>query len=207
MKSNTEIQAFIFDLGKVIVDWDPRYLLHEIAPDEERLKFLVEEVLDLNWFRAVDAGYSLSKAIAERSEIYPDYADAMQIYVDRWPETIRGFFDGTLDIVRKLHAAGFPLYILSNWADETWVRVEEDMTFLKYFQDRIISGQVGVAKPDAAIFDMARDRFQVEPKTTLFIDDGQKNVDAAIAAGFQAILFETPEKLVFELRSFGVALP
>ena len=102
---------------------------------------------------------SLSKAIAERSEIYPDYADAMQMYVDRWPETIRGFFDGTLDIIRKLHAAGFPLYIVSNWADETWVRVEEDMTFLKYFQDRIISGQVGVAKPDAAIFDMARDRF------------------------------------------------
>ena len=182
-------------------------MLHEIAPDEERLKFLVEEVLDLNWFRAVDAGYSLSKAIAERSEIYPDYADAMQMYVDRWPETIRGFFDGTLDIIRKLHAAGFPLYIVSNWADETWVRVEEDMTFLKYFQDRIISGQVGVAKPDAAIFDMARDRFQVEPKTTLFIDDGQKNVDAAIAAGFQAVLFETPEKLAFDLRSFGIALP
>ena len=81
------------------------------------------------------------------------------------------------------------------------------MTFLKYFEDLIISGQVGVAKPDAAIFDMARDRIQVEPKTTLFIDDGQKNVDAAIAAGFQAILFETPEKLVFDLRSFGVALP
>ena len=204
MTSNTEIQAFIFDLGKVIVDWDPRYLLHEIAPDEERLKFLVEEVLDLNWFRAVDAGYSLSKAIAERSEIYPDYADAMHMYVDRWPETIRGFFDGTLDIIRKLHAAGFPLYIVSNWADETWVRVEEDMTFLKYFQDCIISGQVGVANPTRQ-FSMARDRFQVEPKTTLFIDDAKKR--RCRHRRLQAILFETPEKLVFDLRSSGVALP
>ena len=174
MTSNTKIQAFIFDLGKVIVDWDPRYLLHDIAPDEKRLKFLVEEVLDLNWFRAVDAGYSLSMAIAERSEIYPTMPMPCTCTSTVGRRRYAGSFDGTLDIVRKLHAAGFPLYILSNWADETWVRVEEDMTFLKYFQDRIISGQVGVLKPDAAIFDMARDRFQVEPKTTLFIDDGQK---------------------------------
>ena len=203
---NTNIHAFIFDLGKVIVDWDPRYLLHEIAPEEERLKFLVEEVLDLDWFRSVDAGYPLSKAISDRSEIYPEYANAMQMYVDRWPETIRGYFEGTLDIVRQLHAAKFPLFILSNWAEDTWVRVEKEMTFLGYFQDRIISGQVGIAKPDRAIFEMAQERFQVDPKTTLFIDDAQKNVDAAIAADFEAILFETPEKLASDIRSFGIAL-
>ena len=203
---NTNIHAFIFDLGKVIVDWDPRYLLHEIAPEEERLKFLVEEVLDLDWFRSVDAGYPLSKAISDRSEIYPEYANAMQMYVDRWPETIRGYFEGTLDIVRQLHAAKFPLFILSNWAEDTWVRVEKEMTFLGYFQDRIISGQVGIAKPDRAIFEMAHERFQVDPKTTLFIDDAQKNVDAAIAADFEAILFETPEKLASDIRSFGIAL-
>ena len=203
---NTNIHSFIFDLGKVIVDWDPRYLLHEIAPEEERLKFLVEEVLDLDWFRCVDAGYPLSKAISDRSEIYPEYANAMQMYVDRWPETIRGYFEGTLDIVRQLHAAKFPLFILSNWAEDTWVRVEKEMTFLGYFQDRIISGQVGIAKPDRAIFEMAQERFQVDPKTTLFIDDAQKNVDAAIAADFEAILFETPEKLASDIRSFGIAL-
>ena len=203
---NTNIHAFIFDLGKVIVDWDPRYLLHEIAPEEERLKFLVEEVLDLDWFRSVDAGYPLSKAISDRSEIYPEYANAMQMYVDRWPETIRGYFEGTLDIVRQLHAAKFPLFILSNWAEDTWVRVEKEMTFLGYFQDRIISGQVGIAKPDRAIFKMAQERFQIDPKTTLFIDDAQENIDTAIAADFEAVLFETPEKLASDIRSFGIAL-
>ena len=90
MQKTPSLNAFIFDLGKVIVDWNPGYLLHEITADEAELKFLVEEVLDLEWFRAVDAGYPLSKAIAERSEIYPEYATAMQLYVDRWPETIRG---------------------------------------------------------------------------------------------------------------------
>ena len=124
MQETPPLNAFIFDLGKVIVDWNPGYLLHEIAPDDEQLKFLVEEVLDLEWFRAVDAGYPLSKAIEERSKIYPEYADAMQLYVDRWPETIRGFFEGTLEIVRELHASGVPLFVLSNWAGETWARVD-----------------------------------------------------------------------------------
>ena len=206
MTCNTNIHAFIFDLGKVIVDWDPRYLLHEIAPEEERLNFLVEEVLDLDWFRSVDAGYPLSKAISERSEIYPEYADAMQMYVDRWPETIRGYHEGTLDIVRQLYVAKFPLFILSNWAKDTWILVEKDMEFLSYFRDRIISGQVGVAKPEKAIFEMAQKRFQVDPKTTLFIDDNQKNIDAAIAAGFESVLFETPEKLASDIRSFGIVL-
>ena len=92
------------------------------------------------------------------------------------------------------------------WAKDTWILVEKDMEFLSYFRDRIISGQVGVAKPEKAIFELAQKRFQVDPKTTLFIDDGQKNIDAAIAAGFEAVLFETPEKLASDLRSFGIVL-
>jgi 2-haloacid dehalogenase len=204
MQKSPPLNAFIFDLGKVIVDWNPGYLLHEIVQDEAQLKFLVDEVLDLEWFRSVDAGYPLSKAIAERSKVYPEYADAMQLYVDRWPETIRGFFEGTLEIVRELHASGTPLYVLSNWAGETWARVEQDFAFLEFFDDVIISSHVGMAKPNDAIFKMARDQFNVDPAATLFIDDGLKNVDAAKGVGFQAVLFETPEKLRQDLIGLGV---
>jgi 2-haloacid dehalogenase len=204
MQKSPPLNAFIFDLGKVIVDWNPGYLLHEIVQDEAQLKFLVDEVLDLEWFRSVDAGYPLSKAIAERSKVYPEYADAMQLYVDRWPETIRGFFEGTLEIVRELHASGTPLYVLSNWAGETWARVEQNFAFLEFFDDVIISGHVGMAKPNDAIFKMARDQFNVDPAATLFIDDGLKNVDAAKGVGFQAVLFETPEKLRQDLIGLGV---
>jgi 2-haloacid dehalogenase len=204
MQKSPPLNAFIFDLGKVIVDWNPGYLLHEIVQDEAQLKFLVDEVLDLEWFRSVDAGYPLSKAIAERSKVYPEYADAMQLYVDRWPETIRGFFEGTLEIVRELHASGTPLYVLSNWAGETWARVEQDFAFLEFFDDVIISGHVGMAKPNDAIFKMARDQFNVDPAATLFIDDGLKNVNAAKGVGFQAVLFETPEKLRQDLIGLGV---
>jgi 2-haloacid dehalogenase len=128
----------------------------------------------------------------------------MQLYVDRWPETIRGFFEGTLEIVRELHASGTPLYVLSNWAGETWARVEQDFAFLEFFDDVIISGHVGMAKPNDAIFKMARDQFNVDPAATLFIDDGLKNVDAAKGVGFQAVLFETPEKLRQDLIGLGV---
>lgn len=204
MTDQNPLDAFIFDLGKVIVDWNPRYLLHEIVPDEDRLEVLVEEVLDLEWFRAIDAGYPLSKAIAERSAMYPDFADEMNVYVERWPETIRGLYEGTLDIVRELRRCDFPLYVLSNWARETWAMVEQDFAFLELFDDIIISGHVGVAKPDRAIFEMAEQRFNVNPATTLFIDDGPHNVAAAQTAGFQALVFTTPERLRQDLQPFNV---
>ena len=204
MKDEHQINAFIFDLGKVIVDWDPRYLLQEIAPDKDRLEYLVEVVLDLEWFSKVDSGYPLSKAIEERSQIYPGYAMEMQTYVDRWPETIRGLFEKTLDIVRELHTAGFPLYVLSNWADETWARVESGFDFLQYFDDIIISGHVGMAKPDKAIFELAREQFDVIPDSTLFIDDVPKNVEAAKAIGFQTVIFASPEGLRRDLAELNV---
>ena len=196
--------AVIFDLGKVIVDWDPQYLLTKIEPDPERLKFLSEVVLDLEWFREVDGGYPLSKAVAERSMIYPDYADQMQLYLTRWPETIGGLIEGTLDIVRELYNEGYSLYIVSNWANETWELVEDNFEFLSYFKDVIISGKVGVAKPDTAIFKMACDRFNVQPKTTIFIDDLPKNIEAAKALGFQAILFESPKTLRRDLAAINI---
>ena len=206
MPNNASVDAFIFDLGKVIVDWNPRYLLHQIIPNQEQLDFLIETVLDLDWLQIVDAGYPLSKAIAERSEIYPKHAEALQIYIERWPETIHGFFEGTLDIVRKLHADQRSLYILSNWAKETWDRVESDFTFLRYFDDKIISGHVGIAKPDPAIFKLAQAQFQVDPGTTLFIDDNEKNIIAARDLGFKVLLFKTPEKLASDLVDVGINL-
>ena len=196
---STQISAVIFDLGKVIVDWDPNYLLKRYVHDEKRRKFLVEVVLNLEWFRIVDGGYPFSKAIEERSKIYPEYANEMQLYIERWPETIRGTFEGTLEIVQELYKANYPLYVLSNWAEETWALVEHSFKFLRYFNDIIISGKVKIAKPDTAIFELARDRFGILPKQSLFIDDNAANVLAAKAVGFQALIFESPEGLKQEL--------
>jgi len=204
MRDANQINAFIFDLGKVIVDWDPSYLLSEITSDEKRLKFLVEVVLDLEWFREVDGGYPLSQAIEERTQMYPEYAIEMQTYVDRWPETIRGVSEDTLDIVRELRAAGFPLYVLSNWASETWARVKDSFDFLEYFDDVIISGHVGMAKPDAAIFELARERFGIFPQSTLFIDDRPENVEMARLIGFQAGVFVSPDCLRRDLAALKV---
>lgn len=200
------IDAFIFDLGRVIVDWDPRYLLADIQPDAQALETLVVEVLDLDWFRAVDAGYPLARAIAARAELYPDHADALRHYVERWPETIRGIFDDTVAIVDELRQAGFPMYVLSNWAVETWAMVSHEFDFLRHFDDVVISGHVGLAKPDRRIFELARDRFGVEPARTMFVDDSAANVAAARELGFQAIRHETAAQLRRELRDLGLSL-
>ena len=198
------IDAVIFDLGRVIVDWDPRHLLAEIVPDELALATLVEEVLDLDWFRAVDAGYPLADAIATRARLYPEHAEALQAYVDRWPETIRGTFDDTVAIVQELRRAGFRMYVLSNWAAETWARVSDGFAFLRHFDDVVISAHVGLAKPDPRIFELARDRFSVAPDRTLFIDDSAANVVAARGVGFQVARFETAARLRRDLIDLGL---
>jgi len=201
-----EIDAIIFDLGQVIVDWNPRYLLAEIERDEEALRVLTEEVLDLDWFRHVDAGYPLAKAIRERAALYPDYADALQVYVERWPETIRGVYGDVVAIVECLRRAGFRMYVLSNWARETWAMVHEGFDFLRHFDDIVISGHVGLAKPDPKLFDLARDRFEVTPQATLFIDDNERNVVAARDYGFRAIHFVSASRLREELAVHGIRI-
>ncbi len=197
-------EAFIFDLGGVIVDWDPRYLLREIVPDERELTFLVEEVLDLRFFRDVDSGRSLSEAVAARAERYPDHADALRAYIDRWPETIRGLYEETLDILDALAKQGYPLFALTNWASETWDRVSGDFIFLDRFEDIIVSGQVGMAKPDSKIFELSRDRFGVDPARTLFIDDNPANIAAAREFGFAAFRFSSPAELRKQLDRHGI---
>lgn len=206
MADRPAIDAFIFDLGRVIVDWDPRYLLAQIEPDPQALETLAVEVLDLDWFRAVDTGYPLSAAIAVRAELYPAHADALRAYVERWPETIRGIFEDTVGIVDELRQAGFPLYVLSNWAVDTWAMVSHDFDFLRHFDDVVISGHVGLAKPDRRIFELARERFALVPARTMFIDDSEANVAAAQALGFRTIRHETADQLRAELISLGLPL-
>ena len=204
--SRHPVDAFIFDLGRVIVDWDPRYLLTEIEPDERELRILVEEVLDLKWFRAVDTGYPLSMAIAERAREYPGHAIALQAYIDRWPETIRGIFEDTVAIVEELRHKGYPLFVLSNWATETWAMVRDDFAFLEHFDDVVISGHVGLAKPDTQIFELARDRFGVEPAATIFVDDSAVNVAAAERFGFRTVCHENAVQLRRELHAMGIPI-
>lgn len=192
--------AIIFDLGGVLLDWNPRYLYRKIFNgDEDKVDFFLKEICPQSWNMRQDTGYPTAKAIEERSLLFPEYSDAIHAYYERYPETVKGEIAGTVAILGELREAGYTLCALSNWSTETFGRVRGDYPFLKWFDQMIISGEVGLAKPDKAIFMLAAQRVGRAPADCLFIDDLTVNIDAAREYGFQTIQFISPKDLRDEM--------
>jgi 2-haloacid dehalogenase len=192
--------AIIFDLGGVLLDWNPRYLYRKIFNgDEDKVEFFLKEICPQSWNMRQDTGYPTAKAIEERCQLFPEYSDAIHAYYERYPETVKGEIAGTVAILGELREAGYALCALSNWSAETFNIVRGKFTFLKWFDQMIISGEVGLAKPDKAIFMLAAQRVGRTPADCLFIDDLPVNIDAAREYGFQTIQFISPKNLRDEM--------
>jgi 2-haloacid dehalogenase len=151
------------------------------------------------WNDQLDRGRPFAEGIAELVERFPDQAGLITAYHERWPEMVKGPIDGTVAVLDELHAAGVPTYVLSNASAETWPFGVERFPFLSRFDGVLLSGEVGVAKPDPAIFDVLCRRFGVRPDTTVFVDDKAANVDAARALGFAGHHFTGADGLRAEL--------
>jgi haloacid dehalogenase superfamily, subfamily IA, variant 3 with third motif having DD or ED len=192
--------AIIFDLGGVLLDWNPRYLYRKIFNgDEDKVEFFLKEICPQSWNMYQDTGYPTAKAIEERCLLFPQYSAEIHAYYERYLETVKGEIAGTVAILGELREAGYTLCALSNWSAETFGRVRGDYPFLKWFDQMVISGEVGLAKPDKAIFMLAAQRVGRAPADCLFIDDLQVNIDAAREYGFQTIQFTSPQELRREL--------
>jgi len=199
----------VFDLGGVLIDWNPRYL-YAPALGEEAAGFLLERVCTPEWNLAMDAGRPFSEAVAEKALEWPAHAEAIGWWRTRWAEMLRGPIQGTVEILGALQAAGHPTYALSNWSAETFPIARERYPFLGSFRDIVISGEHGLAKPDPALFRLAAARWGIPLEGTVFVDDAPRNVEAAGTLGMDAIRFEDPERLrrAFEVRGFRIpALP
>jgi 2-haloacid dehalogenase len=157
-----------------------------------------------SWNDELDRGRSFAEGVAELVERFPDQAELIAAYHERWPEMMRGAIDGTVEVLEELRAAGVPTYVLSNASAETWPFAVERFGFLGRFEGVLLSGEVGVAKPDAAIFDELCRRFGVRPETTIFIDDKAANVDAARRLGFAGHHFQGAPGLRAELVALGL---
>ena len=156
MKQTQKIKtpAFIFDLGGVLIDWNPRYLFRKLFNgDEERVEWFLNEVCPQSWNVQMDGGYPFEQAIEERCQIYPELSGELHAYWERWEETIGGAIPETVEILAELRDAGYPLYVLSNWSAETFARVRAQFPFLDWFDGLVISGQIGLTKPNKAIFE------------------------------------------------------
>jgi len=205
--STSTIDAVVFDLGAVLIDWNPRYLYRTLfGGDEEAMERFLGEVTTQEWNARQDAGRPWSEAIEELVARHPGHRDLIAAYHERWPEMLGGAIDGTVAILGELHVAGIRCYALSNWSAETFPVARERYPFLAWFDGIVLSGEEGVVKPEPEIFQTLLERHGLVPSRTVFVDDSPANVVAAAALGLVAIRFHDPDRLRAELRGHGLPL-
>ncbi|HEV2818460.1 MAG TPA: HAD family phosphatase [Allosphingosinicella sp.] len=203
--TSQRIKAVIFDVGNVLYGWDPdAFLVRQIADDSARLRF-IEEVDLYGWHETLDGGRPYAEAAAELNEKFPQYAELIAAWSDRFGETVTGPVPGVHEIVEALDARGVPLYAITNFSADFWPPFfAAERAFLGRFRDIVVSGEVRLLKPDPAIYWLALDRFRLRPAEALFIDDRAINVEAARAVGMAAHLFTGAADLRVRLAAEGL---
>jgi 2-haloacid dehalogenase len=205
---NGLIDAVIFDLGGVLLDWDPRYLYRKMFDDEEAMERFLREVCTMTWHEANDRGVPFEVTCAELAAEHPEHAEHIWAWGTRTEEMVGGPIDGTVEILRELMASGaVRLFALTNMEAHTYPLRRERFEFLRWFEGTVVSSAEGVIKPDPRIYRVLLERYGLEPGATLMIDDNPLNVAAARALGMPAVRFESPEALRAELQQAGVLAP
>ena len=195
----------VFDLGGVLVDWDPRHLYRKLfAGDDHAMEHFLATVCTPSWNLRQDAGRSFADACAELKLAHPDEAGLIDAWIQRYDEMLAGPISGTVEILAEFRSRGVPLYALSSWSAETFPVAQKRFEFLKWFQGVLLSGGVRLLKPDVAFFQLFLETFAVNPAQAVYIDDLRPNVEAAAALGMHGILFTDPPALRRELVSVGL---
>jgi 2-haloacid dehalogenase len=196
--------AVVFDLGGVLIDWDPRLLYRKLLADEAAVEEFLATVCTPEWNAEQDRGRPFAEAVAELVERHPAHAAAITAYHERWTEMLGGEIPGTVAVLAELRAAGVPLYALSNWSAETFRLTRGRFPFLEWFDGLVVSGEEGVTKPDRRIFELLIERFGLVPAATLFVDDSAANVTAARDLGLDAVRFRDAAGLRRDLAARGL---
>jgi len=194
----------VFDIGNVLIDWDPRYLYRKVFGDEEEMERFLATVTTHEWNLEQDRGRTMEEATAVLVSRHPEYVREIEAYYGRWEETFGGPIEGSVRVLRELRERGYPLYALTNWSAETFPLARAWYRFLDLFDEIVVSGEVGMIKPDREIYGFLVERTGLDPATSVFIDDSSANVRAAEALGFKGVLFEGAEGLREVLTSLGL---
>ena len=200
------IEAVVFDLGGVLIDWDPRHLYRKLFDGEEAMERFLREVCNDAWNEKQDAGRKLSEATETLIAEHPGQAEMIRAYYDRWPEMLAGPLPRTVAVLADLKEAGIPLFSLTNWSAETFPIALKRFDFLHWFDDIIVSGAEGVIKPDRRCFDILVERSGLPATSMVFVDDRMYNVVEARNAGLEALQFTTADQLRLDLRAQGLPL-
>jgi 2-haloacid dehalogenase len=191
----------VFDIGNVLLRWDRRNLFRKRFQDEARMEHFLATALNMDFVSHTDIAPDFAGAVEARAKDFPEFADELRLFRERWIETIGGPIEENVVLLRRLKAAGRPVHALSNFAAETFALVEAQYDFLSEFDTRVISGHVGVVKPDPRIYEILFERVGRRPDELLFIDDSIANVRASEALGMPAIHFRPGVDLKRELAA------
>lgn len=204
----TPIKAIVFDFGGVLLDWDPRYLYKRYFNGDSRaMERFLKEIDFYHWNAQQDGGRSFEEGIREHSSRFPQYADLIQAYFDRWEDSIRGVIPGSVEILRRLKEAGYRIFGLSNWSAETYPRASHRFEFFQLFDRVFLSGELGLVKPDPAIYEYFLTGVKCTAPECVLIDDTLENIVSAKRIGFKTIHFQSPQKLAAALEQLQLLDP
>ena len=197
--------TLLFDLGAVLIDWNPRYLYRPLFQgDETAMEHFLAEIAPPWWNLEIDAGKTFDQAVAERSALHPHHAELIALWRDGWETMLREEIAGSVEILGELRKKGHGLHALTNWSAETFPIARRRFEFLNWFENIVVSGEVGLAKPDPRIFALAIERCRLDPARTVFIDDSLCNVEAGRKAGLRTLHFRNPDQLRADLNELGL---
>jgi 2-haloacid dehalogenase len=204
-KNEKTAPVIVFDIGGVLMDWDPYYLYRKIlGNDRQAMEAFLKAVDFSGWNKEQDRGRSFAEGTAELTARFPEYSELIRAYDERYLESLGGAIQPVVEILRKLKDAGYSLFCLSNWSAEKFAQVRTSYPFFEWFDGLVISGEVRLIKPDKAIFELLLKRAGHPASECLFIDDHNSNIFVAKELGFQTILFQSPQQLEAELHHMGI---
>ncbi len=202
-----KINTLIFDLGGVLIDWNPEYVfLKEFKGNRKKMKWFFENICTMEWNEKQDKGKLIKDATNERIKKFPKYENLINMYYGKWEDMLKGEISATVRILKKLKNKNYKLFALTNWSAETWPVAIKRFDFLKLFDGIVVSGQIQMLKPDKEIYNYIIKKFKLNPSKCVFIDDRMSNVNGARLCGINGIKFDKSTKLITDLKKINIEL-
>jgi 2-haloacid dehalogenase len=204
----SKIKNIIFDLGGVLIDWNPEYVYLEVFEgDRKKMQWFFDEICTMDWNENQDAGYPLQQATEDRVKMFPQYEEWIRMYYERWEEMLGDSIEDTVEVLNQLlKNPDYRVAALTNWSAETFPVALDRFEFLHRFEGIVVSGAENTRKPFADIYQLTLDRFDFKAEESLFIDDNLRNVEAASNMGIHTIHFKNPKELKLNLEAKAIRL-
>ena len=203
-----KIDTIIFDLGGVLIDWNPEYVfLNEFNGDRKKMQWFFDHICTSDWNENQDAGYPIAQATEDLVKTFPEHEKHIRLFYGNWERMLGGAINGTVDILDKLiKSKQYKVVALTNWSNETFPIAQARFEFLQWFEGIIVSGKEKTRKPFKDIFDITLNRFNINAENAIFIDDNLRNIEAANNLGINGIQFVSPEELIQQLKNHNIHL-